>query len=114
MASEFINYKQKSLFEEISNSGELVFACGPNGISANIVGEFSVRYYPDKKEHRLEMGTGDQHIHIDWNRVKIVEYSVFHGEGVLIFKDGDEVLFKLYRMDGEFSDKARQFAGPLI
>lgn len=114
MANEFKTEAQKLLFNEIAKAGELVFACGLNGISANIVGDFSVRHYLDKKEHRLEMGNGDHHIHINWERVKSVEYSLFHGEGVLTFKDGEEKLFLLYRMGGEFSDEIKKFIGNLI
>lgn len=114
MANEFITDIQKLLFDEITKAGELVFACGPSGISANIVGEFSVRHYPEKKEHRLEMGNGDQHVHINWERVKSVEYSLFHGEGLLTFKDGEEKLFLLYRMEGEFSDEIKKVIGKLI
>lgn len=114
MQNEFFSDNQKKLFAEIEKAGELVFACGPRGMSANIVGEFCVRYYPEKKEHRLEMGDGSQHIHIDWSRVKFVEYSLFHGEGVLSFKDGDEILFRLYRIDGEFSSEVKNLVGLLI
>lgn len=114
MASEFVDDKQSKLFAEVSKAGELVFACGPKNISANIVGDFFIRHYPEKKEHRLEMGDGNQHVHIDWNRVKAVEYAVFHGEGMLTFKDGDDTLFRLYRMDGEFSDEIKNMVGPLV
>ena len=114
MATEFKSGKQKELFEEIAKAGELVFACGPKGISANIVGEFSVKHYPSKKEHRLEMGDGGQHVHIDWDRVKKVEYGIFHGEGMLTFSDDSMPLFKLYRMEGEFSDTIQKIAGELI
>lgn len=114
MASEFVSKRQKELFAEIAKSGELVFACGPSGISANIVGEFNVRHYPEKNEHRIEMGDGEQHVHVNWERVKTVEYSLFHGEGVLTFKDGAEKLFIFYRMDGEFSDEVKCLIGDLI
>ena len=112
--TEFKSAQQIALFEEISKSGELVFACGPKGISANIVGSFCVKHYPDKKEHRLEMGDGEQHVHIDWARVKKVTYGTFHGEGLLTFFDGDEPLFKLYRMEGEFSEKIKEMVGNII
>lgn len=114
MSSLFLNEKQKNIFDEIAKAGELVFACGPRGISANIVGKFSVRYVSDKDEHRLEMGDGTQHVHIDWSRVKFVEYEIFHGEGLLIFKDEEDILFRLYRMDGEFSDQVKKMVGVLV
>lgn len=114
MVNEFVSDKQKKLFAEIAKAGELVFACGPKDVSANIVGEFCIRHYPDKKEHRLEMGDGLQHVHIDWNRIRTVEYGIFHGEGMLTFKDGDETLFRLYRMDGEFSNEIKNLVGSLL
>lgn len=109
-----MNKKQTDLFKVLSRSGVLVFACGPKGISANIVGEFSIQYFPSHNEHRLIMGNGDQHIHVDWSRVKFVEYSISHGEGILTFKDSEEVLFKLYRMDGDYSDEVKVLLGSLF
>jgi hypothetical protein len=107
MASEFVSKRQKELFAEIAKSGELVFACGPSGISANIVGEFNVRHYPEKNEHRIEMGDGEQHVHVNWERVKTVEYSLFHGEGVLTFKDGGRLIKLIHRPSVKFFAKIK-------
>jgi hypothetical protein len=38
-----ISPKQAELFEALEKCGEMVFACGPRGISANLVGQFVVR-----------------------------------------------------------------------
>ena len=109
MASSFMSKKQEDLFQEIETAGELVFACGPAGVSANIVGQFRINKIQGK-EDRLEMGDGTNHVHIDWGRVKRVELDIFYEEGMLIFYDGDEILFKLYRPEGRFSDRIKEIA----
>ncbi len=114
MPSEFISEKQRRLFDEIAKEGELILACGPKDISANIVGNFYVVHYPNAKEHRLEMGDGAQHVHIDWRRVKTVEHTIFKNEGLLIFRDGADTVFRLYRPDGEFSAETKALTGSLI
>ncbi|MCH8987106.1 hypothetical protein IIA94_02985 [Patescibacteria group bacterium] len=80
MKSAFKSDKQKELFEVLSRCGELIFACGKEGVSANIVGEFIVKRY-DNDEDRLDMGDGTNHVHIDWNKITKVEMGSFHGEG---------------------------------
>lgn len=109
----FVSDKQRSLFEKLESAGELIFAAGTRGVVANIVGEFQVR----KNHHgddQLDMGDGTNHVHIDWSRVKRVEIDDFHGEGVLKFFDGDEILFRLYRMDGPYSSAIALLVGSLI
>jgi hypothetical protein len=58
MASFFHSEKQQAFFEELANSGELIFACGPSGIAANLCGLWRVQRYPENKEDRLEVGDG--------------------------------------------------------
>ena len=107
-----MTHKQKRLFDTLSRSGELIFAAGKPGISANIVGVFSIREYGD--EQRLDMGDGTNHVHVDWERVKRVEAGQFHGEGMLEFFDGDEHLFRLYRPDGDFPEEVIKLVGNLL
>ena len=109
----FASNKQRLLFKELESAGEMVFACGSSGISANIVGEFKVR----KNKHaedQLDMGDGTNHVHIDWSRVKQCKVGSFHGEGVLTFLDGNEVLFHLYRMNGPYSESVIENTGDLV
>ena len=110
---QFISQKQRDLFKAIENSGELVLACGPKGISANLVGNFVVR----KNNHgddQLDVGDGTHHVHIDWSLLKRFEIGEFHGEGTLTFFDGEKPLFKLYRMEGLFSNSVANLSGSLI
>jgi hypothetical protein len=76
--------KQIALFKMIESEGELVFACGPRGVVANIVGHFKVQKN-HHDEDQLDMGDGTNHVHIDWARIKRFEVSFFHGGGLLIF-----------------------------
>jgi hypothetical protein len=99
----FVSEKQKQLFDLLETAGELVYACGPKGAVANLVGHFKVVKY-DNSEDRLDVGDGTCHVHMDWSRVKRFVVGEFHGEGTLTFYDGDEYLFRLYRMEGSFSD----------
>lgn len=112
VASYFISEKQKKLFERLGECGDLLFACGPKGISANIVGPFCVRRTGD--EDRLEMGDGTNHVHVDWDRVKRAEVGVFHGEGMLTVFDGDETLFRLYRPEGKYPKEIIELEGNLV
>ncbi len=114
MGTIFSSEKQKVLFSEIEKSGDLIFGCGPEGISANIVGNFKVNYIDGKNEHRLDMGDGTNHVHIDWAKVTRFECGNFHGEGKLSFYNHKTELFRLYRMDGLFSPKIHELAGNLI
>lgn len=102
---------QEALFEEVANAGELIFAAGPKGITANIVGEFYVKAHED--EVRLQVGDGKQHVHVDWSRVSRVEVGQHHGEGMLTFFDADERLFRLYRPAGPFGARVQELAGDL-
>ena len=102
-----------ALFKKIESAGELVFACGPSGVIANIVGHFKVTRN-HHGEDQLDMGDGTNHAHIDWTRIRRFEVSLFHGEGMLTFFDGDECLFRLYRMEGPYSDDIAEMVGALI
>lgn len=109
----FISQKQRDLFKAIENSGKLIFACGPTGISANLVGVFVVR----KNHHgndQLDVGDGTHHVHIDWSLLKRFTVAEYHEEGVMTFFNDEKPMFKLYRMDGPFSEKIMSLAGCLI
>ena len=101
--------QQRVLFLLLENCGELVFACGPRGVSANLVGKLSV-HKNNHKEDQLNVGDGTNHVHIEWDRVKRFEVGSFHGEGVLTFFDGVEPLFKLYRLEGPFPKSIEDMA----
>lgn len=49
--------KQRVLFDELTRCGELIFATGPRGISANIVGEFVVGSRGDDLESMPASGS---------------------------------------------------------
>jgi hypothetical protein len=100
----FVSNRQRLLFEKLESAGELVFACGDNGISANIVGEFKVRKNK-AGEDQLDMGDGKNHIHIDWTKVERFEVDCIHGEGRLTFLNQNQTLFCLYRMEGPYSNE---------
>jgi hypothetical protein len=104
-----ISETQKQLFAMLEKSGELVFACGPKGAVANLVGHFKVAKN-HHNEDQLDVGDGTCHVHIDWSRVKRFEVGEIHGEGLLAFYDGDEYLFRFYRMDGLFSDAIKKMS----
>jgi hypothetical protein len=109
--------KQQELFSHVSNCGDMVLGIGPKGVSANLVGRFSVRKHDDhqgKQDLILDCDDGTCHVHIDWSRVKRVAISDHSGEGVLSFFDGDERLFNLYRMDGPFPADVEKLAGDLF
>ena len=112
MPRRFVPNKQPPLLEFVSGSGSLIFATGPKGISANIVGRFLVQ--PKNNEDLLCMGEGIQHIHVDWRRVRSVKTEDFHGEGLLIFLDGDQELFRLYRPAGPYSQEMKPHLAVLI
>lgn len=113
MARTFTSEKQRRLFELLSQFNDLIFACGPAGISTNVQGQFRIASY--EQEDRLELGDGNFHVHIDWERVKSAVFSVItigdRSEGVVSFKDGDESLFKFYRQSGDFPDEVKRFGG---
>ncbi len=101
-----------TLFNKIESEGKLVFACGPVGVLANIVGYFKVQKN-QHGEYQLDMGDGTNHVHIDWTRIKRFEISLFHGEGLLTFFGENEPLFRLYRMDGPYSKDIAKMTGTL-
>ena len=108
----FVSEKQKLLFKQLEAEGELVFAVGPKGAVANLVGAFIVRRN-HHGEDQLDVGDGTCHVHLDWSRIKKFEVGNFHGEGLLTFFDGEEVLFRLYRMEGPYSQGVASMAGQL-
>ena len=107
-----ISKKQEALFAALPEQGTLIFAAGPRGISANIVGQFSVQRRDS--EDLLCMGDGTHHVHIDWSRIQEVQIGDFHGEGVLTFFDGEETLFRLYRPQGSFTEALTRATGSLL
>ena len=110
---QFVSEKQKRLFKQLEAEGELVFACGPRGIVANLVGTFIVRRN-HHDEDQLDVGDGTCHVHLDWSRIKKIEVGDFHGEGLLTCFDGEEILFRIYRMNGPYSQVVDSMAGQLI
>ncbi len=108
MPSKITNSKLISLFDEITKCKKLIFACGVNGISANIVGKFKLNFLDS--EDRLDCEDGTNHIHIDWANIVRIEIGTFYGEGVLTFHSENEVLFKLYNPSGNFSEKLNKLA----
>jgi len=112
----FVSEKQRVLFDAISRAGDLIFAAGPTGISANVCGPFKVTRYGD--EDRLEMGDGNFHVHVDWRRVKNANATVVQiegrQEGVIEFSDGSEKLFRFYRQTGPFADSVNSLVGELL
>lgn len=109
----FVSEKQKQLFKQLEAEGELVFAVGPRGAVANLVGVFEVRRN-HHDEDQLDVGDGTCHVHLDWSRIKRCEVSDFHGEGLLTFFDGEELLFRIYRMKGPYSPFVVAMVGKLI
>lgn len=47
---------QDALFKELATAGELIFATGPKGVTANIVGEFYLKQHDDEVRLQVEMG----------------------------------------------------------
>lgn len=105
--------KQQLVFTELEKAGELIFACGKQGIVVNLVGEFKV-CKNHHSEDQLNVDSGKSHVHIDWSRVKRYEVGLSNEEEVLTFFDGDEILFRLYKAQGSYSDLIHQMAGSLI
>jgi len=110
---KFASDQQKELFQALEHCGEMVFACGSKGISANLVGKFTVRQN-HKGEDQLNVDDGTHHVHIDWSRVKQVKIGSFHDEGLLTFLDGEETLFRLYLLSGPFPASVEKLTGNLI
>ncbi len=108
----FRDDRQRDLFAALARCDRLIFACGPAGVSVNLVGRFAVRR--ERGEDVLHVGDGTDHVHVDWTRVRRVEESAFHGEGLLTFTDRDETLFKLYRPAGAFPGDVRSRLGDLL
>ena len=108
----YISEKQQRLFDLLSQCGELVFACGRNGVTANLVGEFRIR----KNHHgedQLDVGDGTNHVHVDWSKVIRFEVGDFHGEGLLTVFDESESIFRFYRPVGAYPSSIKVLAGSL-
>ncbi len=103
---------QQRLFDAVCACGKLIFACGVEGVSANLVGRFSIERYGN--EDRLDVGDGEQHVHIDWSQVQQVHVDTFMGEGRLLFltSDGRE-LFKIYCPEGPFPEQVAELGASL-
>ncbi|MBT4761387.1 MAG: hypothetical protein HOO06_06785 [Bdellovibrionaceae bacterium] len=109
---KFNSNKQKELFNAIEGSGMQVFSCGPKGVSANLVGKFTIRKN-HKGEDQLDVDDGTNHVHIDWTLVTRFEVGEFHGEGMLTFFNNELSLFKFYRLEGPYSNSIDELSGSL-
>ena len=110
----FVSKKQEILFKAIEKSGKLIFACGKEGVSANLVGNFKVRKN-SRSDDQLNVDDGTHHVHIDWNTIHHVKIGTHHSEGILTFYNNhNESLFKLYRIEGPFEDHFKNLCGVLI
>ncbi len=98
-----MNDRQEVLFNALSRCGKLIFACGSDGIDANIVGQFAVRRHGN--EDRLDMGDGA--------RLTGVTMGSYNGESMLTFYHGAKRLFDLYRPSGSFPKEIEQLQGDL-
>ena len=103
--------RQRALFDAVARCGPLVFACGPRGISANLVGE--IRLARHGTEDRFDAGDGTHHVHVDWARVRRAEIGVTDDEGVVTAFDGEDVLFKVYRPAGPYPADVISLGGDL-
>jgi len=104
--------KQRMLFDALSNSGELIFAIGSKGVSANMIGNLSILNV--KGEDQICLGGEDYHVHVDWGLVRTASISDFHGEGMITFSDHDRILFKIYRPSGPFAQEVEDLLGELL
>ena len=111
MADRLASPRQRALLDAIVASGPLILACGPEGVSVNLVGRFRLVRHGD--EDRFDLGDGTHHVHVDWHRVTKAEFGEFEGEGMVTFRDGDRVLFKLYRSAGPFPMQVQALGGAL-
>ena len=109
MPSRIQSAPLRALLDAACASGELILACGPDGVSVNLVGRFGVQRHGG--EDRLDVDDGTHHVHLDWERITRVEACTHHGEGLLVFHGGGGPLFKLYRPEGEFPAEVVALAG---
>ena len=112
MSLVMISEKQRQLFYLLESEGYLLFSCGQLGVSADLNGHFSIRHRNGEDLLCLEDGTN--HAHIDWNCLSIVELGISGRQGMLVFKDGNRELFRLFRKAGPFSPAVSDFAGSLL
>lgn len=113
MSQVMVSEKQRRLFEALANDEELIFACGKQGVSANLVGKFSIRKN-HRQEDQLDVDDGRHHVHVDWTRVQRAELGDFHGEGLIRFFCGDEEVFRFYRPGGVFRDDFKGLVDALV
>lgn len=106
-----INERQKRLFEAIADAGTISLAMGPAGITCHIVDYCYVT--GTDTEDRLDFGDGTHHLHIDWDRMKKATYSILDGRAAISFNDGEHLLFRLYKPDGDYSELVRRRCGVL-
>jgi hypothetical protein len=57
---------------------------------------------------------GTNHVHIDWKRVQSVELGSYNNEGMLTFMDGNEILFRLYKISGQWTKEVKALMGKLL
>lgn len=106
-----INERQRRLFDALSNLGRLNMAISHPGVTCHIVERCYLT--STESEDRLDFGDGTQHVHVDWTRVTRVQPDVIEGKAALSFMDGDQVLFRLYKPDGDFPAEVHRWMGRL-
>ncbi len=107
-----ISERQKVLFEALAEVGPLSLAIGHPGVTAHIVDRCSIT--SEGNEDRLDFGDGTHHLHIDWSRVKRADLGVHEGRAVLTFLDGNQVLFRIYKPEGDYPPAVVGLLGDLV
>ena len=107
-----INERQKRLFQALADVGTVSMAIGPQGITCHVVDYCYVT--PTDTEHRLDFGDGTHHLHIDWARMKKATCNVLEGRAAVSFLDGDNLLFRLYKPEGDFPEIVKRQCGALV
>jgi hypothetical protein len=107
-----INERQKRLFDALADAGTLSLAIGPQGITCHLVDVCNVT--TTDTEDRLDFGDGTYHVHIDWDRIKKAQIGIFDGRACVSFFDGELLLFRIYKPEGDFSDFVRRNCGTMI
>ena len=101
----------RALLDAACRSGDLILACGPEGVSANLVGRVAVVRHG--AEDRLDVDDGTHHVHMDWARVTRVEVGTSDGEGLLVLHGLSGPLLKLYRPEGPYPAEVGVLANAL-
>jgi len=107
-----INERQKHLFQALEGVGTVSLAIGPQGITCHVVDYCYIT--ETETEDRLDFGNGTHHMHIDWARLKRATCGIVEGRAAITFQDGDLVLFRIYKPDGDFPEGIRRMCGQLI